>query len=80
MQMHQQPVYWSIESLKWSEKMLETCSEGFMLKLATVPIIGIGTILLGYTGTITGEAVVGILGAMVGFLVGEQNGIRKATK
>ncbi len=60
--------------------MSEKYSESFLLKLATIPIIGIGTILLGYTGTLTGEAVVGILGAMVGFLVGEQNGIRKASQ
>jgi len=63
-----------------AEEVKACYSESFLLKLATIPIIGIGTIVLGYTGMITGEAVVGILGAMVGFLVGEQNGIRKASQ
>ena len=53
-------------------------SESFLLKLATIPIIGIGTIFLSYAGVIGAEPAVAILAALAGFLVGEQNGIRKA--
>lgn len=60
--------------------MLENCSESFILKLTTVPIVGVGTIFLGYTGMIGAEATVGILSALTGFLVGEANGVRKASQ
>lgn len=62
-----------------SDETAKPCySESFLLKLATVPIVGVGTILLAYSGVVSAEPTVAILGALVGFLVGEQNGIRKA--
>jgi len=60
--------------------VFETLSESFMLKLATIPIVGIGTIFLGYSGMIGAEATVAILSSLTGFLVGEANGIRKASQ
>lgn len=54
-------------------------SESFLLKAGVIPIVGVGTILLTYTGTLNAEAGAAILSALVGFLIGEANGVRKAT-